>query len=217
MLRGERSLEFFNGQFLLVTRNGASEQFKFLSPEVVAAAFRNGPVDSGWLPPAVVRCGSTVQGDFAVLFIPARVHQLTIVTGKVERIVSLSVPLPSMLFFGIAKSFYVWAMKESQFKPTAQLFRCPTPNVFSNGSICWGSNRPPRASSATIAKAWDLFITSAFSDHAAEGKSRSHPKDVRGLLAKLRNKKKFPLAELMNAGGTAKTIIDNSIGGSHGD
>lgn len=217
MLRGERSLEFFNGQFLLVSRNGASENFKFLSPAAVAAAFRNAPSDSGWLPPGVVRCGSSVQGDFAVLFIPARVHQLAIEAGRKGRLATLAVPLPSLVFFGMAKAFHIWAMKETAFNSTARLFRCPTPNVFESGLVCWGNNKPPRAGGATIAKAWDLFITSAFSSHAANEKSRSHREDVRGLLMTLRGKRKFPLAELVGAGGTAQAIIDRAIGGTHGD
>lgn len=218
MVRGERSLEFFNGQLLLITRKDASEQFKFLSPAAVTAAFRNAPVDSGWLPPEVIRCGGSVHGDFAAMFIPAQVHHLEIeaLTGK--RMLTVAVPLPSLVFFGIGKDFRVWAIKDSQFRSAAQLFHCPTPNVFDNGGICWGGNQTPRVTASTIAKVWATFIGSPFSGHAANGKTRSHKTDVRGLLFELAGKKKFPAKQLVVAGrGTIDQAVRRAIGDDNGN
>jgi PRTRC genetic system protein B len=217
MLRGERSLEFFSGQLLLITRNGASEQFKFLSPAAVAAAFRNAPIDSGWLAPEIVRCGGTVHGDFAVMFIPAQVHRLQMEPLKGAAVITLKIPLPSLVFFGFGRSFFVWAIKESVFKPSAALFHCPTPNVFGDGRICWGENKQPRAGVATIAKAWQMFIASPFSGHAANGKSKSHRPDVRGLLQKLKGKHKFPPGELLSARSNVDQTITQAIGGADVD
>src|SRR4051812_43471952 len=76
ILRGDCSLEFFNEQILYRARtNGAGEIYKFLSLATVTAAFRNAPVDSGWIPPGVIRCGSTTVGAFAVLFLPANKYK----------------------------------------------------------------------------------------------------------------------------------------------
>lgn len=216
LLRGNHSLEFFNGQILYRASNEVGESYKFLSLGAVIAAFRDAPIDSGWIPPGVIRCGGTATGDFAVLVVPAGIHQLSVQAMRGARYHDFRVPLPAFAFFGKGKRFKVWALKESEPSPNALLFRAPLPNVFGDGGICWGTNSPPRASAATIRQAWELFITSGFNDHAAGDKSRSHKADVRGLLHSLKGKRVFPLADLVS---TARTFdfqvkAEISAGGS---
>ena len=113
--------------------NGGGLIYKFLSPAAVAAAFRNTPIDSGWLAPGVVRCGTTPKGEFAVLAVPSGVHQIELETsrGKTKRI---KVPLPPLVFVGHASAYYLWAVKTAS-DVKAPLFHAPLPNVFNNGSI----------------------------------------------------------------------------------
>lgn len=210
-------MEFFNGQFLFCNRAGAAENYKFLSPSAVTAAFRNAPVDSGWLSDGVVRCGGTGQGDFAVIFIPAQRTKLHIESAR-EKLQPFSLQLPSLVFFGLGQSFYVWAVKDRTLNTKSQLFRAPLPNVFANNGICWGTNQPPRASSATIVSAWLLFITSPFNGHAANNKSRTQTNDIRPLLRRVaRSRRRFPLNELVAAGGTLDANINRLIGGLDGN
>lgn len=214
MLRGGRSLEFFNGQMLLVSRKGASEQYKFLSPQAVAAAFRNKPFDSGWLTPGIIRCGSTSRGEFALLFVVAGIHKIEVEASRSSRVQTLKVPLPGLLFFGYGKQFLIWATKDPAPTPKSALFHAPLPNVFEDGRVCWGSNKPPRPNAATIRTAFDLFISSPFSSHAANGKSRSHNGDVRPLLRGLNHKKTFPAGELLSQRETLQPLIDRTMGGA---
>lgn len=208
--RAAHSLEFFNGQILYRSLNGHGEEAKFVSPATVAAAFRNLPIDSGWLPPGVVRCGETPIGNFAVLFIPPQTHTLNFEGRKRPLLLNL----PAFVFFGSHKSFYVWSTKLKEFQPKAQLYNAPLPNVFGDGLICWGQNRPPKASAATIAKAWELFIKSPFTDHAADHKCRTHDHDVRRLLVKIAGaKRRFPLQELISF-ARLDTTIDELLGGN---
>lgn len=189
-------------------------QHKFLSPAQVAAAFRHAPVDTGWLSPGVVRAGSTAQGDFAVLFIPAQKHRLLIETARGGKLQQLELFLPPLVFAGHAQNFRVWAIKERDLKPTSALYHAPLPNVFDNGSICWGTNTVPRASAGTICEAWAVFITSPFNGHAASGKAQSHRQDVRTLLRRLsRARTKFPLAELMPRHETLDARFGQMLGG----
>lgn len=217
LLKGESSLEFYKGQLLFRTsKNGSGESYKFLNLETVAAAFRQVPVDSGWLPPGVMRCGSTAFGDFAVLSVPARVHPLNVEAFRSSRNLSLKVPLPAFVFLGIGKSYFVWSTN-GDFDPRAPLFHAPLPNVFENGSICWGSNKPPKASVDSIRKAWALFITSPFSGHAANGKSVRHNSDVRHLLCALDRKRRFPLGDLVQVHRTIAETVDRALGDEHVD
>jgi PRTRC genetic system protein B len=180
----------------------------------VTAAFRNAPVDSGWLDLGVVRCGGAAHGDFAVLFISGRRHSLPMETTHSAKLRQQTLYLPSLVFFGIASSFWVWSIKDDLLKPGSQLFHAPLPNVFGNGSICWGTNKPPRAGASTIAQAWTLFASSPFNGHAADNKARSQPRDVRVLLNKVAGSgRKFPLRELLPFGYTVDAIVNELIGG----
>ncbi len=216
LIKSERSLEFFNGQYLVRTTDGTAERYKFLSPAAVNAAFRNAPIDSGWLSEGVVRCGGGIGGDFAVMFVGARKHTLLLESARGARPQKVVVPLPSFVFFGCRKSFSVWSTAEAEFVPDAALWHAPLPNVFNNGSICWGTNQPPVASGTTIRKAWDLFIGSPFNGHAASGKSRTHGEDVRGLLRQLaRSGNKFPAKELLPLHEKLDTRVRRLIGEQH--
>lgn len=200
-----------------MSRDGASEEYKFLSPQSVAAAFRNMPFDSGWLPTGVLRCGSTSQGPFALLSIPAGIHKIEIQRPRSNNVAILRVPLPGLLMFGHGKSYAIWAVKDERPTPTSPIFLAPLPNVFENGGICWGANKPPRPSASTIGAAFDLFISSPFTSHAANGKTRSHQDDVRGLLRSLHGKKKFPAGELIDYRGETLKCVDEVIGGRDGN
>lgn len=213
---------FFNGQPVWHTRRNGREHYKFVSMAAVIQAFRNAPVDSGWLPSGVVRCGGTAKGDFAVLFIPARRHTLSIESSRGARLHELTLWLPSLVFFGIGAEYHVWALKEDSLEPRAALHHAPLSNVFTDGRICWGENSPPKASSSTISQAWDLFIKSPFNEHAASGKSRTCNRDVRVLLRRVaRSRKRFPLSELVAAGGygigSLEATINGMIGGDGED
>lgn len=209
-IRGTHSLEFFNGQILFRSTNGNGEKIKFLNPAAVAAAFQKAPIDSGWLPPGVVRCGHSARGDFAVLYVPAQRTRIEIEARKR----ALDVHLPAFVFFGIGPSFYVWTTTQATLTPHAELYTAPLPNVFGDGRICWGNNRPPRASATSIAETWSLFITSPFSDHAANQKARTYERDVRPLLVNLaRTKKPFPARLLFPRRETLDHAVTQIIGG----
>lgn len=215
-IRGTHSLEFFDGQILFrsTSTNGSGEKLKFLNPAAVAAAFQRAPIDSGWLPLGVIRCGHTALGDFAVLSVAAQKTRVEI-EGRTR---ALEVHLPAFVFLGIGPAFYVWATVEKEVTPQARLYVAPLPNVFSDGRICWGQNKPPRASAATIADTWKLFITSPFSDHAANNKARGYDRDVRPLLVSLaRAKKKFPARLLLPHREKLDHVVSRIIGGTEID
>lgn len=215
-VRGKHSLEFFEGgQYVFFTRDDdGAERYKFVSPQAVAAAFRNAPVDSGYLSPGVFRCGAAARGEFATVFLPGQVWPLEFDTeAKTNRYRILSVTLPPLVFFGIGKSYSLWAVKDGAPTPTMKVYAAPLPNVFGHAGICWGVNRPPIATPGTIHQAWDMFIKSPFNGHAATDKSKTYPDDARKLLRKV-GTSKFPMGELMPLERTLDEVINQHLGGS---
>ncbi|KAM3090293.1 hypothetical protein ACKFKG_30345 [Phormidesmis sp. 146-35] len=171
-------------------------EYKCLSPETLQRAFHIERIDTGWLPNSVVRCGSNTAGEWAVLFMPPAQQTIALQeTGTVQ------VPLPGMVMVGVGRDYRIWAVATKQFEPDAVGYHAPLPNVYDNGRICWGTNRPPIASPQNIIKAWELFISSPFNGDLAYGKSRSHHSDVRQQLTALsrRRRKTYPTNDLMPA------------------
>lgn len=182
------SLHIYEGQYLLELHQGARQTFKLLTPAAVAEAFSGRTQDSGWLPPGVVRAGDSLKGPFVVAFRPPSRQALLVQHTSATRPRRLTVPLPGLVLAGQATQWWIWAVKESAFTPTARLHATPLPNVFEDGAICWGANGPPAATAANVAAVWDLFFASPFNDHLAQRRVQGHG-DVRPFLRELAGQK----------------------------
>jgi|HubBroStandDraft_6_1064221.scaffolds.fasta_scaffold266449_2 hypothetical protein len=182
-------LEFRDGQCLFrATMEGGTVCEKLISWADVRQAAQDIPIDSQWLPPQVRRWGLQRSGDWVVCFFEPDRYRLELITGTpgpeeiVERIVA---PLPGLVLFGCGTSYWLWAVKEAELDPSKGLYRCPLPNVMADGAICWGPIKPPVASPRMALKAFELFMTSSFNNHAAGKKSRKCLDDCRLMLKEL--------------------------------
>ncbi len=182
-------LLILEGQYILRYQEGEAIITKLISPEAVRQAFTHLAVDSGFLPPGVVRWGSSSEGDWLLKFIPPNYYQISCIVG--EKALRLDIPLPGFIFIGKGSRYYIWAVKERRFNSL--------PNVSNDGTICFGSNRVPRASSDTLESTWQLFLKSPFNGDSVSQKSKSCSEDVRSHLIALHNtrKKKYPKSDLI--------------------
>lgn len=133
---------------------------------------------------------------------------------------ALHVPLPAMVLIRVtaddkAPQYGVFAVKRRPEKLDIPLFHAPIPNVFSSGSICWGT--VPRVSEtalrgASLADDWTLLLGSAFGDHAVSGKSTRQPQDIRKLLIELEKKKatRYPTGDLIPVKKTLAQVLGDS-------
>lgn len=206
----QAELLFVENQYLMHYREGGVDKFKFLSPTSLQNAFSNEPIDSGWLS-GIVRWGVVAGREWAVLFIPAGQHVI-----NCREMGAVSVPLPALVFVGCDRTYWIWAVKSKVFDPTASAFLAPLPNVYpSTGTICWGNNQPPIASTATIKQAWTLFIQSPFNGDLSNTKSKQFPQDVRYQLLSVASRcaGRYPLKDLIAVGDdtTIAEIIENSL------
>lgn len=124
----------------------------------------------------------------------------------------LRAPLPGMLMIRVtaedkSPQYQVYAVKRRPDSLDTPLFHLPLPNVFHSGSICWGS--VPVVSEAalkgsSLADDWAVFLGSRFGDHGCNGKSRSHPQDIRQKLIQLEQRKArvYPKSDLIPTGRT---------------
>lgn len=206
-------LLFLPGQYLLVTREDGATTYKFLSPEAVTSAFRQEPIDSGWLPPHTLRWGHNLRGSWVVQFYPPARYQI-ILKDFNSQTTTVNVPMPGLVFFGCGSCYWLWVVGSKQFDPHCRPYRAPLPNVMSDGKICFGDQAPPKSSLQGIVRAWQQFWNSAFSDHAVDGKSHSHSQDVRSLLKQLhdRKSKRYPIRDLIQfTDRTISNVIEQLI------
>lgn len=199
------ALLFLEGQYLFRWQENGTWHYKFVSPVAVKTAFNIEPLDSGWLPPGVVRYGSSIHGDWVAQFHAPSVTELKIYTDD-GTLKEISVPLPALVFLKVGNNCYVWATDSSAFAPDSTAFHCPLPNIYSGGKICFGRNLISDCATGAVDAAWNLFITSPFNRELCEGKSRSSRSDIREQLFALNGKRKYPLKDLEPISQSGKSI-----------
>lgn len=175
-----------------------------IAPDDLAAAFAGLPLTTGLLPPGCLFFGRSGSQDRIAIYLPGGRRDLS-VEGK--RTITLSLPLPPLVFAGHGVNYAVYAIKRYPSATSDHLFHAPFPNVHRDGSICPGTVDFPTCTTETIHAAAALFLESRFNHDLSNNKCRSHPKSIVALwrdLAK-RNVRKFPYSDLIDAG---KTICD---------
>ncbi len=133
------------------------------------------------------------------------------------------VPMPGLIMIrllsgGTSANYWVFAVKKRTLTADTALFHAPVPNVYGEGSVCWGS--VPRVSSTAMAandlvEDWALFFGSVFTPHSANGKSKSEPNDIRRKLAGLDAAKaaRYPIFDLMPHNAKLGEMLNKCIGG----
>lgn len=202
------SLHFTDGQ--IFWQSHATGTIKPVAAESVRQAFSKQSIDTGWLPPGVNRWGNGNKGQWAVEWVAPNVYTLTLQLAGEERIIT--VPMPSLIWFGQGSHFYIWAAKQKEFSPDAELFAAPLPNVTaSSGIICFGGKNRNRVEKGGFEKAWELFWAMAFNRDHSGGKSQLHKNDVtKQLLALAKLKaKSYPLGDLVPMRMSLNSMIAN--------
>lgn len=185
-----------DGQLVFCSRENGVHTAKFLNPEDVKRAFLPIVSDSGWLPPDLVRWGHGNGKEWAVLFKPAQIYQLTLSAPQQGQTV-IRVPLPSVVILVFDHSLYVWAVKTPVFQPGAPVFCMPLPNVAQSGLVCFGANKHPPASLQTANSVWDTWISGAFTGESCGHKSKLYTNDIREQLRALQGQTKYPKRDLV--------------------
>jgi len=150
-------------------------------PVLVRSAFSNVVVDSGYLPPNVVRLGITNGVQWLVVSVPPSFYQLTLL-DDVQHSSTLRVRLPGLVLTGCDTHYWLWAVKDAIVSANTLLYHVPLPNIGADGTLCFGNNHVPKAAGPTILQALHLFLDSPFTTHWATGKSLAHPGDIRRCL-----------------------------------
>lgn len=213
-----------SGDYLFRWQDAGSSRFdrdlglhsKCLSEIDVSSAFGHKEIDSGWLPAGVIRWGFGPAGRMCVSEIPAQTIKITMekavpAAGKKTRVKKYTFKLatPHMVLVGTGTRYAIFAL-DGPFTPGRAAFHAPFPNINGSGWICFGStNKVPEAKPENMAAAWKLFVDAPFNDHQRDGKSKSHPDDIRNALMECAGKAEYPLSDLVPMHSTIGALVDN--------
>jgi PRTRC genetic system protein B len=201
-------LAFYDGGVVLqkATSDAGTTAYP-VDPAQVQQAFARAPVCSPILP-ANVLCWARVRGgDAFAWWRPPAPEKVLIEVDHVTH--EWAVPLPGLVIVCADRRLGLAALRGNA-RPEAatQVFSAPFPNTGtvsgggfrSRGDVCLGSARLPKSIGPNSFDAvWRAYIGSTFNSHMAEGKSASHPDDVRALLLRLHEQggEVFPEEELV--------------------
>ena len=134
---------------------------------------------------------------------------------------ALRVPLPGLVLIRTTSDdrnpqYYLFAVKRRPTVLTTPLYHAPLPNVFSSGSICWGTVQRPTdvaLKSASLAEDWMQLLGSRFGDHAVNGKSITNQRDIREkwIALEASQARCYPTSDLV----PLKRTFADILGGSH--
>jgi hypothetical protein len=194
--------------------NGASSRYP-VSPEVVARTMgQNFRVSTGLIATDILAIN---QGSLETQIVHYRKPQMTGIwlDGSDE---PLRVPMPGLIlvytFWSSQNDCSLFAVKRKPRSLKEPLYHAPLPNVYANGSICWGNVKHPTAAITsqgilTMTGVWQQLLGSPFGNHSVSGKSASAKEDIRKQLIKLDGEKlrKYPAIDLVKSNTVLKTIV----------
>jgi PRTRC genetic system protein B len=203
------ALVLLGGDYLLLWQEGQQVQSKLVAPAAVKAAIALEQVDSGWMS-GVRRWGMGPEGEWAVLYQPPARHPLLVVDQAHPQGELITVALPGLVWYGCGRDYRLFAIGEEELSPGSALYHAPLPNIYGDGRLCWGNLTPPMAAASTLGEALRLFLTSAFTDHLAQGKSVQEKANVLVHLRKVarRRRRRYPVADLVPIGGTLDQALE---------
>jgi hypothetical protein len=176
---------------------------KYISPGAVRQAFAAEPIDSGWIPEGVRRWGVCPKGTWMLRHHPPAVYSAWLPDRKRP----VRVPMPALVFFGIGKSYYVWAQKGERFDPKGLLFNAPCANVNGVGLICWGSN--PHEDAATgFDRMWRLFWEAPFSGDHDQSANRRMAELARKKVGRFPEETLTPLSNRLFPNPTLEAVVE---------
>lgn len=124
----------------------------------------------------------------------------------------LRVPLPGLVMFRITKeernpSYSVYAVKKRPASMDEPLYRAPLPNIYTGGSVCWGT--VPTTLDDTLQGDWQKLLGSPFGSHSVYGKSKKFQNDVRQRLMKLHTR--YPLSDLIEERKSFGKVVNDYL------
>lgn len=190
-------MTYFTGEKTVITQVDAMDVAHALASDL--------SFGTGLLPPGTIWWQNTRGGPVFALYVEPKVRKLALQETAGSPPLRFTVPLPGFIFLcSPGRPPWVYAVKKKPTKETDIVYKAPLCNIFSNGLTCPGSHKYP----ARVADIVQSFFVSFFSRTAdLRDRSQRFPDNIVKLWKSLDEKKKFPMADLVQH-GTIKDLMN---------
>ncbi len=192
-------LDFYSETIIMhLIDNGVISNRTVSAVDIAAAMSRELTFSSGLLPFNTLWWSHSRQGDVVALWRKAQMTRVAIQVEAFKPPERYQIPMPGLVFLcRSGRTPMVFAAKRRPRGPEAELFHCPTFNIFSSGQVCAGTHRFP----VDVAAIPESFFQSLFAlTGDTRGRSKKHPANLLKLWKELEGVKKYPLDDLASWG-----------------
>lgn len=192
-------VHFYKTATLLERNDGLVQEIYPINIESLHSLLGNIPQSTGILPRDVISMGRHDGRDLIIKYVKPKRRDLVVIDMGLTT--ALSIVTPPLVWCGSGSQYRLYALNTTKW-PTenTRLYHAPFPNVYPNGTICWGSTgRILVANNTTIDTMLTRFFESMFAAHLDNTRSRSNPGSVISFWETIANEKSYPLSDLVPA------------------
>lgn len=199
-------INFYNQATELKIFQGDTIKTKMVSAADVAFALAtNLSFGTGLLPTDTLWWRNTRRGPLYALYVEPRIWKLALQKNANKPPSRFTVPMPGLIFLCIpSQAPWVFAVVKKPTKETDRVFHAPLCNLSETGRSCAGDHKYPARVADMVQSFFISFFTS--SSHLAN-RSKRFPDNIAHLWKFLDNKKRFPMADLVQF-ATIKDIMN---------
>lgn len=184
-----------------------------VSPDSLAAALATTiTLDTGMLAPSTLRV--IARGPMRVVIEYREAQRTALWLEGSDN--PVRIPLPGLILIRVTREddqpqYRIYACPKRPMTDQARLFHAPLPNTSPIG-ICWGTVERVSAEALvgnSLAEDWAQLLGSRFGSHAASGKSKSFPTDIRQMYLSLEKRKArvYPARDLIPTGHSLSDVL----------
>lgn len=192
-------IHFYKTATLLERNDGLVQQVYPVNIESLHALLGNIPQSTGILPRDVISMGRYDGHDLIIKYVKPKRRNLVVTDAGVTT--TRSIVTPPLVWSGSGTRYRLYALNTTRW-PTehTRLYHAPFPNVYPNGTICWGTTGSALvANNTTIDTMLARFFESMFASHLDNLRSRANPGSVLSFWETITNEKSYPLGDLVPA------------------
>lgn len=166
-------------------------------------------INSGLLPENALWWRNTKRGQYIALYVPPKTRILALQKDATKPALRFNIPLPGLIFICSPRQQpWVYAVKKRPQAVTDKIYKAPFFNTYENGNTCAGTNQYPE----TPHEIAESFFQSFFTMHGNnDRRSIAHPGSLLKLWESLKNKKEYPMEDLVDH-GTVRDLLVMEMG-----
>jgi hypothetical protein len=203
-------LDFYSQAIVMHVIEDGVIHAKVVSAEDISRVLaRQIGVSSGFLPPDTIWWRQLPGGPQVAIWRRPQVTRVALQEELFQPATRYILPMPGLLFLcSPGRPPWLWAVKRRPSSPDDLLYQAPCFNVFASGESCPGTHRYSQDVSQHPQEFFTAFFTRAAN---TQGRSHSHPTDLKALWEELDGRKRYPNDDLVQFGRLSQVMANPNL------